>query len=347
MPAKVNGKHIFKTILDKFNISYDLDPKLYETFCEQVKHNFKNNWRVKVDMYVPIFIKRGLTENLMEVVLEATSINAVTKYKFLLVYGEDWGLIKWNEYCNRQSETNSLEYKSKKYGMTSDGFSDYNKSRAVTLDNMIFKYGEIEGNIVYNDYVSKQVKTKSKDYVVDKYGIEKWDTLCKSKAHTLENYIKRYGNKNMAIEKLEEFFSNLASNSFYSKISQELFWSMDSKILDKHGVSYFFEKNFEFTKYSEFIQGCYKYDYVIPEYKFAIEFNGDYYHANPVKYSPDFYITKVKKYARDVWKEDEIKVNFLKSFGYEVLVIWEKDFRENKQYTIDRVVNYVELCRNK
>lgn len=56
------------------------------------------------------------------------------------------------------------------------------------------------------------------------------------------------------------------------------------------------------------------------------EFNGDYYHGNPVKFNSNKFNTKTKctfgeLYVRTLKKEED-----LKSAGFKVISIWEKDF---------------------
>lgn len=52
----------------------------------------------------------------------------VTITKLKLKYGDNEGEVRWKAYCKKQSETNSLEYKSAKYGMTESEFTEYNLS---------------------------------------------------------------------------------------------------------------------------------------------------------------------------------------------------------------------------
>ena len=69
------------------------------------------------------------------------------------------------------------------------------KKRGITLKNLISKYGEDLGNKYFNDYVTKQKITKSREYMINKFGEEKTNEINKSKALTLNNYIKKYGDE--------------------------------------------------------------------------------------------------------------------------------------------------------
>ena len=69
-------------------------------------------------------------------------------------------------------------------------------------------------------------------------------------------------------------------------------------------------------------------DIYLPDLRLAIEYNGDYWHANPKYYSSDHIIGDVP--AKAVWKEDKQKINRCIKAGIELLVIWEDEWT-NKQ----------------
>lgn len=64
-----------------------------------------------------------------------------TLQRCIVMYGEELGRKKWKEYCDKQAYTNSQEYKK----MSDLEFKKYNKSRAITKENMIKKYGAEKG----------------------------------------------------------------------------------------------------------------------------------------------------------------------------------------------------------
>ena len=73
----------------------------------------------------------------------------------------------------------------------------------------------------------------------------------------------------------------------------------------------------------------------------AIEFYGDLWHANPVRYpDDDIILPKLGGLsAGDIRKKDKIKEEFLKSIGYHILVVWEKEWsiKANRVNLINRV----------
>ena len=66
-----------------------------------------------------------------------SATTGVTEKAMIKKWGIELGKQKWQEYRNKQSEKNKFEYKQNKFGWTKEQFDEFNKSRAVTLKNMI------------------------------------------------------------------------------------------------------------------------------------------------------------------------------------------------------------------
>ena len=85
-------------------------------------------------------------------------------------------------------------------------------------------------------------------------------------------------------------------------------------------------------------------DIYLPELHLAIEYNGDYWHANPKYYSEDHIIGEAT--AKEVWKEDKQKINRCIKARIELLIIWEDDWvnRQDvvKQELLDIITELVE-----
>lgn len=73
-----------------------------------------------------------------------------------------------------------------------------------------------------------------------------------------------------------------------------------------------------------------------------IEFNGTYWHLDPRKYLPDYFDTSRKVYARDVWECDRIKTQLAEDNGYKVFIVWQSDWKNNKQEVIESVKRFIE-----
>lgn len=251
----------------------------------------------------------------------------VTLSKLIDKYGEEEGEKRWANYINKQAYSNSYEYKNKKYSWSKEEYVLYNRERSTTLNNMIKRHGEIEGKKRWDSYIQRQQLTKSYEYMVDTYGIERVDAINKSKAQTLENYIERYGE--IGYEKYIEYVNK--KHQFYSKISQKLFFEID-EILEPFGyTTYFAEKEGEYGKYTT--EGYKLLDYYILEKNLCIEFYGDVFHANPSIYNsddtPNPFNTELK--SKDIWENDFKRIEALKSeHNIETIVIWESDYKQNE-----------------
>lgn len=67
--------------------------------------------------------------------------------------------------------------------------------------------------------------------------------------------------------------------------------------------------------------------------------DGDYWHANPDKYSPDFVIAK-KQYrtAKEIWAYDTKVNHMLNEQGYQVIRIWDHVIRKDANMCAERVI---------
>ena len=177
-------------------------------------------------------------------------------------YGISEGTERWDSYCKKQADSNKFEYKHEKHGMTLEEYDEYNKSRAVTLDNMIKRYGVNEGLIHWNQYVERERYTCTLPYYIEKYGEE----IGKEKYDILIN--KR----------------NPANRLFGpSAISLEMFNKLIKKF--KNNIIYYDDNEF---KVKTLKYNLYYVDYYDETLNIVIEFYGNYFHLNPEKYSPDF-----------------------------------------------------------
>lgn len=72
-----------------------------------------------------------------------------------------------------------------------------------------------------------------------------------------------------------------------------------------------------------------------------LEVFGDYWHCNPNLYQSDYYHKQIKKYAFEIWKQDNIKIQNLRDEGFKVFVLWENS--NNKD---DLIVELVNILKN-
>lgn len=262
-----------------------------------------------------------------------------TKEKAIKKYGEERGLEIWNRYIDKQSKSNTYEYKKEKYGWSKKEFDEYNKSRAVTLENLKRRHGDVLGEKIWNDYVSKQSETKSLKWMIEKYGEEKALEINSQKSLTLENFIRKYGEIEGPL-RWEEY--SIKRYNPYSQISQELFRMLDEHLSKKY-TTYYATKNSEW-----FVRGkdqLYYLDYFIKELNICIEFNGNAWHGNPNIFNPEDHCHPIYRdvTAKDLQNKDKKRMAELKTLGITTYIIWEADFNPKTFDVIEYIYNILKI----
>lgn len=280
---------------------------------------------------------------------------AVTLDNMIWRYGEEDGRRRWDSYRNKQAVTNSFEYKRDKYGWTEDDFDKYNNSRAVTLENLIKKYGLETGTEMFEKYRKRQAYAGCKlEYFIEKYGeidgLEKYKQINKLKSNSIDNYLLRYdGDYELAICAWESANLNKFKNSskFKSAIANELFDNLYEFLIKKGFQTIYYANNIgEWYLYDNLQKRIYFYDFFVKDIGKLIEFNGDYWHGNPRIYNENDiikYPNNVDKIAKDVWDADKIKLDVIAKYPIikEYLIIWEMDYRNNKEQIIEECKNFL------
>lgn len=184
--------------------------------------------------------------------------------------------------------------------------------------------------------VSEKQSTFSLRKCIEKYGEEKGIEVWKSRQ---EKWIKTLDSKSDE-EKMEILRKKTFANKAYSNISQELFFTIiENEMVDKKKC-FFYLLNEE--KILEHGKDIFKPDFIYNNK--IIEFFGNYWHANPKFYSN--FEKKIRRGTKNysvesIWKIDEYRLNFFKKNGYEVLVIWEEDYRKDKKTTIKKCIEFL------
>lgn len=72
-----------------------------------------------------------------------------------------------------------------------------------------------------------------------------------------------------------------------------------------------------------------------------LQFNGDYWHCNPATWQPYQYNKSIKMTAKEKWKIDIQKINYAKKKGYNVLVVWECNWKKDKNKVINECKKFI------
>jgi len=238
-------------------------------------------------------------------------------------------MFKGDNNPNHKSKTTEIERKSR--SPFSKNFTKYNGIENVEEHISFFAKNAIK------DRVSD---TTLQYYLNKGYSIEDSEKLLKERQTTfsLEKCIEKYGydaGHKKWVDRQEKWLKNYQRVN-YSKISQEMFISVYKELLnvgffdkvyfarlDKNNNIHESKNNYEYRL--ELNKSYILPDFFIPSLNLILEFDGTYYHRNTTE-------NKKREMIRDE--------NIINS-GYKLLHISEKEYNENKELTILKVVNFI------
>ena len=256
----------------------------------------------------------------------------VTYNSMINKWGKEEGEKRWKEYCNKHSKIASKQTFIDKYGLEK-GLKIYHDSRAITKRGMIKKYGE-------------------------EIGIKKWNNYCERQRYTcsLEYFIKEYG-KILGEKKYKDFtikralIAQSGQKITVSKISQNLFNNL-YKYIHKNEI-YYSDLNNEYIIHNDLTHKNYLLDFYDKTKNLVIEFQGDYWHANPKIYNKEDILEfpshilnrKDKIIVEEIWEYDKNKKDFIcKELNNPIyLQIWESDYRSNPNKVINDILLYYNI----
>jgi len=122
----------------------------------------------------------------------------------------------------------------------------------------------------------------------------------------------------------------------YSEPEIELFDVVNCKLNDNEKIYY---GGNQFFSHFKDLGRTFSYDFVYKNK--VIEFNGDYWHCNPKKYNKNYFHKYLQLSAFDVWERDKMKNNAIQEQGFDVLVIWEDDYKQNRNKVIQECIEFL------
>lgn len=264
---------------------------------------------------------------------------------FIRRHGEKEGRIKYEEYKKRQAYTCSKEYMMNEKGMSEREWNQFNASRACTKKNFIKRYGKELGESKWEKYCETEAYAGNKlEYFVSVYGkddgLKRYLEVCRKKCLCPENFKRKYGDE-LGMEKWKEYLESHKQG--YLQISQDLFKSIDMKYEIAMLNSRFASKNSEVCIELPFGNSskCFFLDYVL--FNKVIEFNGDYFHANPTIYSESSHISRCGNgdTAGEIWKHDRDRTAAVTNAGYKVKIVWESDYNRDPEKVLTECVEFL------
>lgn len=270
---------------------------------------------------------------------ELAKRTAVTEEVMKSKYGDIEGELRWRSYCNKQAASNSFEYKKEKHGWTEEKFNEYNSSRSQTLEKMIQRHGEEVGTDKWIDYCERQCYTNTKAYFVEKYGYtagnKKYIEL-NHKKNAVHDPVQISMTLGISIDEAVDIIirrQNAKGFVLGSSIEIEFITEIEKRIgkLDHSTV------NNPYGKWSPLLNSYVIYD--IKHQDCIIEFNGDYWHANPTIYAETAIIRG--RTATDIRLRDKQKLQTVIDLGFRTMTVWEQDYKFNKQETLESVIKWM------
>ncbi len=229
-------------------------------------------------------------------------------------------------YTDQEAETLALESKNNnnKLGAKSSSTSIVRNvtSKRCTEYYTVRGYSIEEAKIL----VSNGQKYFSKEICIKKYGEKKGLKVWQDRQNRWQNTLAAKPDE-------EKFRINRL------KLSKGITVSKAEKIIFEQIKNIFPTVKHQFTLSDESNKKQYVYDINID--KKIIEYNGDFWHSNPSKYSSDFTNPRTKLKALDKWAIDAAKIKYAESQGYKVLVVWESDFKLNKEKVIKECIQFL------
>jgi len=286
--------------------------------------------------------------------IDWSSRKALTLENMTRKYGPVDGPIRFQSYCDKQAYSNTLKYMVEKYGELA-GIEKYytaNKKRAVTRENLVRKHGEVKGNAIYDDYVAKQrINGKTLEYFIGLHGPEEgkriYDDLGVRKSCSFASFLQKCdGDFEEATKQHLKYWEHRAPSPKTVSRSSQAFFKKIHERLSALGINdiYYADFNSEFGiniigKRYVFI------DFFVRSKGKAIEYYGNYYHANPKFYPTG---TRLRMFGGEkvvdvIWKTDQDRIDDIKSHPHvkDVLIVWEDDVDTNEETILAQCIKYI------
>ncbi len=90
-------------------------------------------------------------------------------------------------------------------------------------------------------------------------------------------------------------------------------------------------------KYQYRVFGGFIVDFAFPEFKLAVECDGDYWHANPNKYSSE----KMNQIQKKNTSVDKKRERIIQVSGWKILRFWESEINTNIQEVVNKIEKHL------
>lgn len=243
-------------------------------------------------------------------------------------YSEEDAIQKVKEYQSSLGQRNVIKYTYEQRRDRSPFSKEYWKQKGYTEEEASSILSINADNQSLNYFVSKYGETEGK---------QRYHELCdkRKNEYTLQGFIQQYGEttgKRLWSKKYKNRHNSKKASKFFSLLTESLgneykIYTADNEngeygVLDRKNNVYYF------------------YDYVVPDMNLCVEYNGDYWHCNPSKYSNEYVLTQRNQTAEEIWKHDKIKLECItRERNIQTIIVWESDDPQTKINEILEIIN--------
>ncbi len=293
-------------------------------------------------------LKQIFDNDKAEKMLKELYLSYIGRYSekwFIDKYGKEEGIEKrknWTNTCRTGKET-LIERYGEEGGLKR--FEQFKNKSKHTKEKYINQYGDEDGLKKWNEYILIKRKTSKRSilYWINKTNGDYDEALKMLEEHqntsSLDKMVKYYGKKEglKKYNKINHEKTKNWSNGYrFSKISLKLFQEIENQIKYKP----YYGKGNEYR-----LSNKYNVDFYIKELNLCIEFNGDFWHANPKLFNENDIHPVTKLIAYDIWKKDAQRIEEIKKHC-NILIIWENEARKYFDQTVLKCVNYIMEAEN-
>ena len=329
--SKVNNISIDESkILLKIN---NKSPFYKENWVNEIE--YKKSQSRSIDYYINKYGYELVNEKFNEHIIKISKSNSRDRY--INEYGKELGE-KIFEIISSKKDSMSFNFFLKKNDNNAKlailEYEERKKSVNNSVKNLIEKYG-------YNEAIEKH-KNRVKKYK-ETFDINPNKTeIFKSRAITIDNLHKKYGDINIATKKYYEWREKISVPICKaSKESLKIFLPIIEILKNDYSIEdsdIFIGNNNKSEYFIREDKTIYFYDFTIKSKKLIIEYNGILFH--PKDENSEWENPFNKKTAYEAYKKQREKIKIAENIGFSVLEIWSDDF-DNKQKCLDFIKNNI------
>lgn len=314
---------------------------LPKSISEKMISKLESNMRCNNILNIDFHINNGLTkEESIQKISEIQSKNSkLVKNRFIVskdnLRGNGYSEEKISLICQTPTMINFWINKGLTEEESIQKISEYQKNATQFID---YEKRILPSNIEYWTHqgyneeesklkISERQRTFSKDICIEKYGEVEGIKIFNERTNKWQKSLNENGNMKIG----------------YSVISQELFDILNGKL---NGEFKYATNGGEF-RLNKDNGGVWIYDFTDVNRKKIIEYQGDMYHGNPKIYEASDYPHPFRKNktAQEIWEKDKIKKEVAIKNGYDVLYIWDSEYRkvsnERKELIIQKCIDFI------